>query len=84
MQAVDLQGNFGDYLLDEKRKIPKAHQDAVCKLRQGKAACRYVALGPKGFICAKHTPMKAELDRLVDEDNFTARGDNCDGFGEIQ
>lgn len=80
MQAVDYNGQFVA-VLDEDRKIPKAHLNTVCKLHCGKQTCRYIALGVKGFICLKRTKAKPVFDNLVNEGKMVAQGDNCEGLG---
>jgi len=82
MQAVDIKGQLAKYFLDDSRKIPKAHQNSVCKLRQGSVTCRYVCLSTKGYVCVKHTPMRETLDQLVAQDKMSAKGNNCAGLGD--
>jgi len=53
------------------------HVINVCKIGQGNDCCRYLVAGPKGFECAKITPMKATIDARVH--SFTAKADNCEG-----
>jgi hypothetical protein len=55
----------------------------VCKVGQGAACCRYLALGPLaiGWMCAKHTALKDTLDERVAEGTLKAQGDNCAGRG---
>lgn len=81
MKAVDLQSMVGEFIFDESKKITKAHLNSVCKLHQGEMTCRYISLGLKGFMCAKHTKMKSVLDSFVNEQKISARGDNCEGLG---
>ena len=81
MKAIDLQDNFGEYLLDENRKIPKAHLNTVCQLYQKECTCRYIGLSVIGFVCVKRTPMKKTLDRMVKEKKMLVQGDNCEGLG---
>ena len=83
MQAVDLRGELNDYLFDKQRKISKAHLHSVCKFKKGEKTCRYIALGVKGFVCVKKSPMKDTLDKNVVEEKMSARGDNCEGLGSI-
>lgn len=51
----------------------------VCKIGQGRACCRYLTMGNKGWSCAKHAPFKAHLDNRVARGDMRAHGDNCDG-----
>ena len=51
----------------------------VCRIGQGHECCRYLMMGGKGFECAKLTGVKGILDKRVEEETITARGDNCDG-----
>ena len=83
MQAVDLQGRVSEFIFDESRKITKAHLNSVCKIHQGEASCRYISLGLRGFVCAKHTSMKPVLDSFVSESKMCAKGDNCEGLGSL-
>lgn len=83
MQAVDHNGDMNDYLTDERRSIPNAHLQSICKLKQGSNTCRYIGLVPSlGFVCAKKTPMKAMLDERATEGKMKAIGDNCEGLGQ--
>ena len=84
MHAVDFNGDMNDYVLDESRKISKAHLYAVCKMRQGEQTCKYVGLGPSGYFCAKKTPIKVTLDYKAENKQMIARGDNCEGLGKLQ
>ncbi|MGO8241293.1 hypothetical protein ACC806_34715 [Rhizobium ruizarguesonis] len=66
--------------------IPGDYAQAVCKIGQGAACCRYVVGGPHGLECAKHTPeLAAQINRRVAAGAFTAQGDNCEGLkAEVQ
>jgi len=44
---------------------------------QGHDCCRYITVGPHGFMCAKGTSLQATLDKRVG--SMTAKGDNCEG-----
>jgi hypothetical protein len=81
MYAVDFNNQLNNYLLDEKRKISKAHLDAVCQIEQKEKTCRYIALSKIGYVCMKKSPAKAKLDQLVKENNLIAQSDNCEGLG---
>ena len=83
MYGVDFNNQLSEYLLDEKRKIPKAHLDIVCKIEQKKETCRYIALSKIGYVCMKKSPAKNKLDELVREDAMVAQSDNCEGLGDI-
>lgn len=83
MQAVDLQDRVGEFIFDKGRKIPKAHLNSVCRIHQGAGTCRYISLGLKGFVCAKHTRMKPVMDSFVNEGKMSAKGDNCEGLGSL-
>ena len=82
MYVVDFNNQLVEYLLDEKRKIPKAHLNSVCKIEQGEETCRYIALSQIGHVCMKKSPAKEKLDDLVKEDKMKARSDNCEGLGD--
>lgn len=83
MQSVDLRGEFNDIFFEPERKISQVHLDTVCKFGHKSETCRYIGLGPNGFVCAKHTRLKPVLDERVKKELMIARGDNCDGFGSI-
>jgi len=82
MQAVDLRGEFNEIFFDPERKIPKAHLERVCKKGEGQETCRYIGLGPEGFVCVKNTKLARFLDERVANDQLKAQGDNCNGLGE--
>jgi hypothetical protein len=83
MYGVDFDNQLGDYLLDDKRKIPKAHLDSVCKIGQKEKTCRYISLSKIGYVCMKHSPAKEQLDKLVIQKRMLAQSDNCNGFGRL-
>jgi len=83
MYGVDFNDQLGDYLLDENRKIPKAHLADVCKIEQKEKTCRYISLSKIGYVCMKKSPAKNKLDDLVKEKNMVANADNCEGLGDI-
>lgn len=83
MYGVDFNNQLGEYLLDESRKIPKAHLDTVCKTSQKEKTCRYISLSKIGYVCMKRSPVQKKLDQLVKEKNMIARADNCEGLGKI-
>jgi len=82
MYGVDFNNQLGEYLLDDKRKIPKAHLNSVCKIEQLEKTCRYISLSQIGYVCMKKTPAKQKLDEMVKEEKMKARSDNCEGLGE--
>jgi len=83
MQAVDHEGEMNEYFTDERRKIPEAHLNSICKLKQGNQTCRYIGLVPvSGFICTKRTPMQTMLDERALGGKMKAIGDNCEGLGK--
>ena len=83
MYGVDFDNQLGDYLLDNNRKIPKAHLNKVCKIGNKNETCRYISLSKIGFVCMKHSPAKAKLDEMARKNNMTAKSDNCVGLGNI-
>jgi hypothetical protein len=83
MYGVDFNDQLGEYLLDEKRKIPKAHLASVCKIDQKEKTCRYIALSKIGYVCMKKSPAKKKLDEMVETDNMIAQSDNCEGLGVV-
>ena len=52
---------------------------STCKVGQGAACCRYLAMGPNGWSCEKHSEMGRYLDQRVAAETMNARGDNCPG-----
>jgi len=84
MYYVDSKNQLNDYFLDPDRRIPSAHLDVVCKIRQ-KGACRYIAgvTAQGGFyVCMKKSPAKDRIDSWADTENFSAKADNCEGLGK--
>jgi len=61
-------------------KITETHVKTICRIGQGKECCRYLTVGPQGFMCAKHTSIKQYLDFRVKNNDITAQGNNCDGY----
>lgn len=54
---------------------------AVCKIGQGAACCRYLAMGID-WSCLKRSSLKALLDERAAAGTMSARGDNCEGQEE--
>jgi len=81
MYGVDFNNQLCDYLLDENRKIPKAHLEGICKIDKQKETCRYIALSKIGYVCMKKSPVKNKLDELANDGNISAQSDNCEGLG---
>ena len=79
MYTIDKNSEYGKYLLDESRLIPKSHLCSVCKKGQGEKCCRYISLSIKGFVCVKKTPIKEKIDSQISI--FTSKGNNCEGLG---
>ena len=72
-----------DVLNNDALKIDIKHLDNICKLRQGENTCRYILLMPIGYVCIKNTKLKQAIDQQCNKNQMTAKGDNCDGLGEI-
>ncbi len=83
MYGVDFNNQLSDYLLDNNRKIPKAHLNSVCKIEQKTKTCRYIALSKIGYVCMKKSPAKEKLDKLAKDEEMIAQSDNCEGLGDI-
>ena len=83
MYGVDFNDQLSDYLLDEDRKISKAHLNGVCKIEQKEKTCRYIALSQIGYVCMKKSPAKDKLDEMANSESMSARSDNCEGLGII-
>jgi hypothetical protein len=54
--------------------------ESMCKIGQNFDTCRYLTLGARGWSCEKNTPLGRFIDRRVEHDEQTARGDNCEGL----
>jgi len=64
--------------------IPEHMIDPVCKKGQGHDCCRSLKFGSGGFCCSKNVmPIKRLLDMRVADKDITARGDNCEGIGDL-
>jgi len=83
MYGVDFNNQLGEYLLDNGRKIPKAHLNSVCKMNQKEKTCRYIALSKIGYVCMKKSPAKQKLDEMSNNESMSARSDNCEGLGVV-
>jgi hypothetical protein len=59
--------------------IDPDHLINVCEVAM-EACCRYLVVGPGGFACAKHTDLRAIIDKRVAAGTFRAQGDNCPGL----
>jgi len=59
--------------------VDDAHAKTVCKIGQGAACCRYLAMGGNGWSCEKGSNLRYHLDARVAQGTMNARGDNCDG-----
>jgi len=81
MYGVDFNNQLGEYLLDENRKIPKAHLNKVCFIGNKEKTCRYISLSKIGYVCMKKSPAKDKLDKLSKDGNMIAQSDNCEGLG---
>lgn len=87
--SAQISSIVGKYVNDKNRIIPKAHLGIVCQRSKGASACRYLcSLDPlesenREFICMKNTPAKSIIDNEVKNPSWKAKGDNCDGFGEM-
>lgn len=82
MQAIDHKGRLALILLDPARKIPESHLTTTCKKGQGHFTCRYIALAANGFVCVKNSSLAVSLDKQVGKNQFTAKGNNCEGLGQ--
>ena len=80
MQILPSLENISEVTEDPNRKIPNAHLTNICKKGHGKDACRYISLGPNGFVCAKDSIISKQLDLLSDNGSMKAVGNNCEGL----
>jgi len=80
MQHVDINGDMAEYLLDTNRKIVSSHLKNVCKFKCGQKTCKYIGLSVIGFVCVKKTPIKKILDSMSDNNEISAKADNCEGL----
>lgn len=60
--------------------IEDRHLHEICLLTQKEKTCAYLAMGPKGFMCAKGTVFQREIERRIHADTMSAKGDNCGGW----
>jgi len=81
MYGVDFNDQLNKYLLDDERKITKAHLEGVCNIGKKEKACRYIALSKNGYVCMKKSPIKSKLDEMANNESMSARSDNCEGLG---
>jgi len=81
MKAINLKDKIDKYCNRQDLKIPKAHLETVCKIRQKKDTCKYICLLPDGYICVKKTDIKEAIDEAAKEKRIIALGDNCEGLG---
>ena len=66
------------------RRVTSEHATNVCKMGQGNECCRYLIGSPNGLECAKNIiRIRRFTDMRVADEDMVARGDNCEGFGEI-
>ena len=63
-----------------KGGLPDEIRQAVCKMGQGAATCRYLVCGSDGFECAKHSEFRSTIDARVAAGTFVAQGDGCEGY----
>jgi hypothetical protein len=53
---------------------------ADCRPGRGEETCRYLLMGAgTGWLCGKHTELRAVLDARVEAGRMSAHGDNCEG-----
>ncbi|NKK88739.1 hypothetical protein GFL80_31825 [Rhizobium leguminosarum bv. viciae] len=68
-------------MYDDLPVIPADRIEAVCKIGQGAACCRFMVGGARGIECAKHDPeLFEQINRRVAFGSFSAQGDNCEGL----
>lgn len=60
-------------------KIPIKHVKNVCKIGQGKDCCRYLIASQNGLECARHEPIRHELNERALLGLMVAQGSNCNG-----
>ena len=82
MIGLNIDKILKDVLDNRSLKIDTNHFNNICKIRQGEKTCRYIILGPQGFVCSKNTQLKQAIDQQCNKNQMTAKGDNCDGLGE--
>ena len=81
---IGIQIDFDIELLlkDADKKLSESQKNELCKIRQGEKTCRYIMLGPQGYVCMKNTKIKKSIDNLCNDGQMIAIGDNCGGLGE--
>jgi polyhydroxyalkanoate synthesis regulator phasin len=80
MKGVDTRGKFDDLFSDKYLKISEKRLHNICKIEAGDKTCRYITLCSNGFMCLKNTKIKEAIDKMVEENKMTAKGDNCSGL----
>lgn len=63
------------------QKVPWEHVSLVCKIGQDSDCCRYL-VNTMGWLCAKGSVLGKRLDERVMQEEMTAIGDNCAGYGK--
>lgn len=63
--------------------VPLEYTKSVCHIGEGHACCRYLVASGDGFECAKDSSLAPTIDARVASGSFTARGDNCPGYGRV-
>jgi len=59
--------------------LTREHIVAVCMKGMKAETCAYLALGPKGWMCGKHTHLEPAIREKLATDDSEARGDCCEG-----
>lgn len=55
----------------------------TCRIGQGAACCRYLAVDPRGFCCLKLDPaLGPVIEARQEAGTMHAKGDNCPGIPE--
>jgi len=88
MKAAEIQPEEREQLLSPKRFIPDSYLLKRCNIKAGEDTCRYVFMvidddGIPRRSCAKKTSMREKINIMVDANVIRAKGDNCEGLGDI-
>ena len=67
-------------MVEVEKNIPQKHVGETCKIGQRDECCRYLAAGPKGFVCLKNSELEDTIDMKVANDEMSAKSDNCGGW----
>ena len=83
MECIDTRGQWNHILKDSARKITQEKLEKTCSMHNGEKTCRYIMMGEEGYVCVKNSKLQELLDQRFSENKMIAKGNNCEGMGEI-